>query len=69
MNHRESVDVVCAAVIDPLSRPQSVVVGLPVHGRLRIVGRSTPLTAKVASDLGCILTAAAGRSSVAGGHH
>lgn len=55
VKHRESVDVVCAAVIGPLSRPQSIVVGLPVNGRLRIVGRSTPLTAKAARDLAAYL--------------
>lgn len=51
VKHREVVDVVVAAVIGPMSRPQSIVAGLPVKGRLRIVGRSTPLTAKAAREL------------------
>lgn len=55
VKRRESVDVVCAAVIGPLSRRQSIVVGLPVNGRLRIVGRSTPLTTKAARDLAAYL--------------
>ncbi|MHC6223151.1 ATP-dependent DNA ligase [Arthrobacter sp. MMS24-S77] len=42
---RRSVDVVCAAVIGPRTQPTAAVVGLPVGGRLRIVGRSTPLAA------------------------
>jgi ATP-dependent DNA ligase len=48
---RDVVDVVCAAVIGPMSRPQSIVAGLPVNGRLWIVGRSTALTAKAAREL------------------
>lgn len=52
---RESLDVVCAAVIGPLDRPQHVVVGLPVEGRLMIVGRSPALTAKAARELSAYL--------------
>lgn len=51
VKRRQSVDAVCAAVIGPLDRPQYVVAGLPVEGRLRIVGRSTVLSAKVAREL------------------
>ena len=51
VKRRESLDVVCAAVIGPLDRPQHVVAGLPIEGRLRIVGRSTPLTTKAALEL------------------
>lgn len=51
VKRRESVDVVCAAVIGPLERPQYVVAGLPVEGHLRIVGRSTVLPAKAAREL------------------
>lgn len=40
---RTTVDVVCGAVIGPRAAPQEVVVGLPVDGVLRIVGRSVPL--------------------------
>lgn len=51
IKHWENLDVVCAAAIGPIDRPEYVVVGLPVDGRLRIVGRSTALTAKVSQDL------------------
>jgi len=51
VKRRQSVDVVCAAVIGPMHRPQYVVAGLPVHGRLRIVGRSTVLPSKTAREL------------------
>ncbi|NSX36454.1 ATP-dependent DNA ligase [Pseudarthrobacter oxydans] len=51
VKRRESLDAVCAAVIGPLDRPQYVVAGLPVEGRLRIVGRSTPLTTRAALEL------------------
>ena len=46
IKHRHVLDVVCAAVIGPLPQPQAVVVGLPINGRLRIVGRSTTLPAR-----------------------
>ncbi|MFC4398284.1 ATP-dependent DNA ligase [Arthrobacter sedimenti] len=55
VKRRESLDVVCAAVIGPLDRPQYIVAGLPIEGRLRIVGRSTPLTAKAARELSAYL--------------
>lgn len=48
---RASVDMVCAAVIGPITQPSAVVVGLPMHGRLRIVGRSAPLSARAGRDL------------------
>jgi hypothetical protein len=53
VKRRESVDVVCAAVIGPINRPQYVVAGLPVEGPLRIVGRSTSLAAKSAGSWQC----------------
>lgn len=55
VKRRHSVDVVCGAVIGPVSRPQYVVAGLPVAGRLRIVGRSTVLAAKAARELSAYL--------------
>ena len=55
VKRRESVDVVCGAVIGPLDRPQYIVAGLPIEGRLRIVGRSTALTAKAARELSAYL--------------
>jgi hypothetical protein len=45
------VDVVCAAVIGAIDRPGYIVAGLPVEGRLRIVGRSAPLAAKASREL------------------
>lgn len=51
MKRREVTDVVCAGVSGPIGRPEYVVVGLPVDGSLRIVGRSTALTAKASQDL------------------
>lgn len=55
VKRREVVDVVCAAVIGPLQRPQYVIAGLPVEDRLRIVGRSTALPAKAARELSVYL--------------
>lgn len=43
--------MVAAAVIGPMARPRAVVVGLPMHGRLRIVGRSSVLSAGAGRDL------------------
>lgn len=55
VKRREVVDVVCAAVIGPIDRPQYIVVGLPVEGRLRIVGRSALLAAKASRELAAYL--------------
>lgn len=57
---RRSVDVVCAAVIGPRTQPTAAVVGLPVGGRLRIVGRSTPLAAHAGRSLAMHLRAPRG---------
>ena len=46
--HRSTVDVVCDAVTGTLSQPQEIVAGLPTGGDLRIVGRTAPLTVRVA---------------------
>lgn len=51
VKRRQSLDVVCGAVIGPMDRPQYVVAGLPVEGRLRIVGRSTALATKASREL------------------
>ncbi|QOT18996.1 ATP-dependent DNA ligase [Paenarthrobacter sp. YJN-5] len=48
---RNVVDVVLAAVIGPMAQPRAAVVGLPVDGQLRIVGRSAALAARAARDL------------------
>ncbi|WP_258723233.1 hypothetical protein [Cellulomonas sp. NS3] len=42
--HRE-LDVICAAVIGPITRPTVVVAGLPLDGELKVVGRTVPLSA------------------------
>ncbi|MDV2980532.1 UNVERIFIED_CONTAM: ATP-dependent DNA ligase [Actinomycetes bacterium ARC8] len=55
VKRRQSLDVVCAAVIGPMDRPQHVVAGLPVEGQLRIVGRSTVLPAKTSRELAAYL--------------
>ncbi|WP_102191256.1 ATP-dependent DNA ligase [Microbacterium aurantiacum] len=55
VKHRESLDVVCAAVTGSRARPREVVVGVWVDGRLRIAGRSTPLSAKASRLLGAVL--------------
>jgi hypothetical protein len=39
-------------MIGSLQRPEALVVGLPVDGELRIVGRSTPLRAAASRALG-----------------
>ena len=43
VKHRHTREVVCGAVTGSLSQPQTLVAGLKVGGRLRIVGRTTPL--------------------------
>ncbi|MFF1880280.1 ATP-dependent DNA ligase [Pseudarthrobacter sp. NPDC058196] len=48
---RSTVDVVLAAVIGPMEQPRAAVVGLPVGGQLRIVGRSASLAARAGKDL------------------
>lgn len=55
VKRRQVVDAVCAAVIGPINRPEYVVVGLPVEGRLRIVGRSVALAAKASKELAAYL--------------
>ncbi|WP_460889057.1 ATP-dependent DNA ligase [Promicromonospora xylanilytica] len=44
IKHRETVDVVCGAVIGTRSSPQEVIAGLAIDGELRIVGRTTLLS-------------------------
>lgn len=51
VKHRETLDVVCAAVIGPLQRPEMVVAGLYMGGELRIVGRSSHLKASASRAL------------------
>lgn len=56
----DTLDVVCAAVIGPRTRPTELVAGLPVDGRLQMVGRTTPLGAKASRELGGMLSAPLG---------
>jgi hypothetical protein len=44
VKHRETVDVICGAVIGTRSSPQEVIAGLMIDGELRIVGRTTLLS-------------------------
>ncbi len=52
IKQRSVLDVVCAAVIGPVTQPSVVVAGLPIDGELRIVGRTVPLTALASRTLG-----------------
>ncbi|MDP9115681.1 MAG: ATP-dependent DNA ligase [Actinomycetota bacterium] len=60
VKHRDTLEVVCAAITGTLRHPQELIVGLPIDGTLRIVGRSTPLHAAAASRLGEQLRAPSG---------
>lgn len=44
VKRRLTLDVLCGAVTGPMSAPWTVVVGLPIEGELRIVGRTGPLS-------------------------
>lgn len=51
VKHRQDLHVVCAAVIGRRDRPAAIVAGLPIEGRLWIVGRSSQLTATASRAL------------------
>ncbi|MFP3460078.1 ATP-dependent DNA ligase [Arthrobacter globiformis] len=51
LKHRETLDIICGAVIGPIRQPGEVVAGLILDGKLRIVGRSTPLKARDSREL------------------
>lgn len=55
VRHRHPVDVVVAAVTGSIRRPSSLILGLSVHGRLRIVGRTVPLRREVSLQAGHLL--------------
>lgn len=55
VKHHDTLDVICAAVIGPRECPEELVIGLPVNGDLRIVGRSASLSTTVARSLGRLL--------------
>lgn len=52
VKHHDALDVVVAAVTGPRNRPTTAVAGLPMNGRLWIVGRSTVLSAEASRNLG-----------------
>jgi hypothetical protein len=51
LKHRETLDIICGAVIGPITQPSEVVAGLILNGELRIVGRSTPLKTRESREL------------------
>ncbi|MFD2794552.1 ATP-dependent DNA ligase [Promicromonospora vindobonensis] len=51
VKHRETIEVVCGAVIGTRSSPQEVIAGLTIDGELRIVGRTTLLSPSVRRSL------------------
>jgi ATP-dependent DNA ligase len=58
VKNRDALDVVCAAVIGPLTRPTALVAGLPLDGELAMVGRTVPLSATASKALGAQLALA-----------
>lgn len=60
VKRRRSIDLVCGAVTGPLGRPETVVVGAVDEDEvLRVLGRSSPLTAAAARSLARVLEPAA----------
>lgn len=57
VKHRDNIDVVCAAVLGRRDAPSAVVAGLPMFGRLWIVGSTSPLGKSAAKALGIHLHA------------
>lgn len=51
LKHRETLDIICGAVIGPITQPSEVVAGLILDGKLSIVGRSTPLKTRESREL------------------
>ena len=51
LKHRETLEIICGAVIGPITQPSEVVAGLILDGELRIVGRSTPLKTRDSREL------------------
>lgn len=60
VRHRNPVDVVCAAVLGSPRRPAVLVLGLPVDGKLRIVGRTVNLKRDAALLAGRLLQPSGG---------
>lgn len=57
VKHRATADVVAAAVTGSLARPETLVLGRWDGGELRIIGRTTPLSAAAARQLAPLLHA------------
>jgi ATP-dependent DNA ligase len=56
---RTSADAVVGGVIGPLHAPEVLLLGLPdEHGRLRVAGRTGPLTLPARRELGALLVPA-----------
>jgi hypothetical protein len=60
VKHRDVLDVVCGAVIGSRSQPIAFAAGLPIGGKLRIVGRSSVLSGKAGRELARYLRPPAG---------
>jgi ATP-dependent DNA ligase len=63
VKHRDTREVIIGGVLGPIVRPEVVIAGL-YHGTdLLIVGRTVPLTARQAAELGALLQPARGKHS------
>ncbi|GAB3283431.1 ATP-dependent DNA ligase [Sinomonas notoginsengisoli] len=51
VKQRDTLDVVVAAVTGTMDRPSALIAGLPIDGKLRIVGRTGPLAASAARSV------------------
>ena len=60
VRHRDTLDVICGAVIGTLERPEALIAGLTIDDQFRIVGPTTPLPAGPAQALGRLLRPPAG---------
>lgn len=60
VKHRDTLDVICGAVTGTIDRPAAVIAGLPINGKLWIVGRTSPLKAASSKALGRLLSPPAG---------
>jgi ATP-dependent DNA ligase len=52
VKHRDTIEVVCAAITGTLLHPNELIVGLPINGTLSVVGRSTTLHGDATTRLG-----------------
>lgn len=61
VKHRDTLDVVVAAVTGSIEQPRELILGSVANAELRIVGRTAPLRAPVARSVGALLRPPAGR--------